>query len=280
MCAERSSRRTALCLILLFAIVPAGCTSQPVERTGPDLWVIQGGWLANVLYHEPRIAGDLFLKDPSVVLGAVPGRSFPMRSFAYASYRHFSHTVEGSPYFVRGFTSVLYDPEGWDATPLGERQHPGNAIRSFAALGHREGMTVIVTPHHNLTSVPGAECTTEPGESQRDAFLRCDLMGAAAKHADIVETQAQELQTVPDDYRAFVEASAAQARAANPDVRVIAGLSASNDVTPAQLFAAWASVRDLVDGYYLSIQDNAHAPIALAFLRLVDPAPGTSPAEP
>jgi hypothetical protein len=263
-------------VFLLFAVASA-CTTQPTnESAAPKIWVIQGGWLANVLYYEPRIAKDLFLRAPSVVLGAVPGRDMGISSFAYTSYRHFSASVEHSPYWFKGFTSVLYDPEGWAATPLTERQHPADAIRSFAALGHHEGWTVIVTPHHSLATVPGGDCTTEPAETEREAFLRCDVTGAAATHADIVETQAQDLQTSPDEYRAFVEATAAQARAANPEVKVIAGLSASNDVTPAQLFAAWDSVRDLVDGYYLAIQDNAHAPVAIAFLRLVDPVPTTS----
>jgi hypothetical protein len=261
-------------MIVVFLLVAgaSACTTEPtITPPAPKIWVIQGGWLANVLYYEPRIARDLFLQAPSVVLGAVPGRDMGISSFAYTSYRHFSATVEQSPYWFKGFTSVLYDPEGWAATPLTERQHPEVAIRSFAALGHQEGWTVIVTPHHSLVTVPGGECTTEPAESEREAFLRCDITGKAAAYAEVVETQAQDLQTTPDQYRAFVEETAAQARAANPHVQVIAGLSASNRVTPSQLFAAWDSVRDLVDGYYLAIQDNAHAPVAIAFLRLVDP---------
>jgi hypothetical protein len=264
-------------LVLLFATLTAACTTAPAnQRPLQNLWVIQGGWLAHVLYHEPRIAKDLFLREPSIVLGAVPGRRLGITSFAFTSYRDFSESVERSPYWFQGFTSVLYDPEGWDATPPQERQHPANAIRSFAALGHREGWSVIVTPHHSLASVPGAECASEPGETEREAFLRCDITGAAATYADVVETQAQDLQTTPDEYRSFVETTAAQARAANPDVKVIAGLSASGTVTPSQLLTTWDSVRDLVDGYYLAIQDNHHASVAIAFLRLVERTVPTS----
>ena len=82
--------------------------------------------------------------------------------------------------------------------------------------------------------------------------------------------RAQQFEREPATYRDFVEACAAQAREANPDVDVIAGLSARAGVTSAQLFAAWDAARDVVDGYYLSIQDNDHVDVALAFLRLVD----------
>jgi hypothetical protein len=52
-----------------------------------------------------------------------------------------------------------------------------------------------------------------------------NLVGAIAKVAGVVEIQAQSLERAPQTYRAFVRAAAAQARAANPHVTVLAGLS-------------------------------------------------------
>jgi hypothetical protein len=70
-------------------------------------------------------------------------------------------------------------------------------------------------------------------------------------------------------YRSFVERAASQARAANPHVMVIAGLSTGVAFSAKQMYASWNSVRDLVDGYYLSITGNDRVPTALAFLRML-----------
>jgi hypothetical protein len=57
--------------------------------------------------------------------------------------------------------------------------------------------TVIITPHPNLMTVPGALCGSEGAESVYQAYIRCGVMDAAARHADIVEVQAQQLQVNP-----------------------------------------------------------------------------------
>jgi hypothetical protein len=258
----------AACILLL----APSCSNDAPARTTSNLWVIQGGWLGWVIYREPAIARRLFMTDPSIVLGTI-GPQAPHRevtSFAFSSYHRFSRSFTKSPHWLKGFTSVLYDPEAWDATPLRERKDPMTAIRSFASLAHEHHLRVVATPHPNLTTVPNARCVAGPDESATDAFLRCDMMGRAAAYADVVETQAQQFERDPTAYRAFVEACAAQVRETNPDVEVIAGLSARAGVTPEQLYAAWDVTRDVVDGYYLSIQDNHHVPVALAFLRMVD----------
>jgi hypothetical protein len=263
--------RRWIALAACAAIVSGTCTSAPASRPVPALWVIQGGWLASIRYREPRIAKQLFMTAPSVVLGWIPGsKPFLATSFAYPSARRFARTFAKSRYWFKGFTSVLYDPEAWDATPPKEQRNPVAAIQALAAIAHEHGLRVIATPHQSLTTVPNARCASDPGESATDAFLRCDLTGEFATYADIVETQAQTFQSDPGAYREYVAACVEQARAANPDVSVIAGLSARGNVTSGQMYAAWDSVRDLVDGYYLSIQDNDHVPVALAFLRMVD----------
>ena len=241
----------------------------------PNVWVMQGGWVRFVVSHDPRIARELLLRPPSVVLGPlgpVDGRPDhrTVTAWAWPSYHRFSKYITGFPGFYRGVDTALYDPESWDATPAREQRHVIEAMTAFAALGHERGWQVIVTPHPSLTQVANAECPARPDESANEAFVRCDVMGAAARVADVVESQAQSLERDPGAYRAFVQTTAAQARVANPDVQVIAGLSVRAATSPDQLYAAWNAVRDLVDGYYLSIQDNDHVPVALAFLRMVD----------
>ena len=264
-------------LALTIALIGAGCTGTPPPTSGafPKLWVMQGGWVRFVVSDDRRIARELLLRPPSVVLGPlgpIDGRPDhrTVTAYAWPSYHRFSKYVTGTPGFYRDVDTALYDPESWDATPAREQRHVVEAMTAFASLGHERGWQVIVTPHPSLTQVANAECPARPDESANEAFVRCDMMGAAARVADVVESQAQSLERDPDAYRAFVQTTAAQAHEAKPDVQVIVGLSVRADVTSGELYAAWDSVRDLVDGYYLSIQDNDHVPVALAFLRMVD----------
>ena len=113
-------------VVACVSILSGGCTGEPASRPEPDLWVIQGGWLGSVIYREPAIARRLFMTDPSIVLGTI-GPQAPhhgVTSFAFPSYHDFSKSYATSRYWFKGFTSVLYDPEAWDATPLRERKIP------------------------------------------------------------------------------------------------------------------------------------------------------------
>jgi predicted component of type VI protein secretion system len=226
-----------------------------------------------VLAEAPRIAKAVLPEPPSVILGphhTAEGTSVDTAD-AWTSAHAFQRNVRryGDNPAYRHFTSVVYDPERWDATPLAEQRDPAASYALFSRVARSRGWAVIITPHPSLTSVPGAACGTNDGESEFDAFLRCDLTGQAARFADVVEVQAQSLQTQPDDYRAFVLEAAAHARLANPNVKVIAGLTTGPETSADQMYAAWDAVRDLVDGYYLSISSEERVPIALAFLRMI-----------
>ena len=141
-------------------------------------------------------------------------------------------------------------------------------FQRFSARAHANGFEVIITPHQSLMSVPGGRCGAEPHETETDAYIRCDIAGQAARFADVVETQAQGMQATPDDYRSFVVATALQARLANPSVRVISGLTA-NGASAQQMYAAWDSVRDVVDGFYLAVGSYDRIPAVVRFLRML-----------
>jgi hypothetical protein len=160
----------------------------------------------------------------------------------------------------------MYDPERWPATPPNEQRDPLTYMRAFGRLADLHGLRVVITPHHSLMSVPGGVCTAERGEPETDAYVRCEIAAHAALAADVVETQAQGIQDRPGLYRTFVEATAAQARAANPEVRVIAGLSVRREVHEGTLLEAWDAVRDVVDGFYLAIKQG-QVPKAVSFLE-------------
>ena len=72
----------------------------------------------------------------------------------------------------------------------------------------------------------------------------------------MLELQAQSLERDTSSYVTFVREAAAQARAANPRVAILAGLSTNPpgaEVTSEQLTAAIHATRGIVDGYWLNI---------------------------
>jgi hypothetical protein len=238
----------------------------------PQLWVISGGWFDQLRFHDRDLAKRFFLQPPSIIVGTyhlrfgkvgAPAPKQFRTAFAWASLEAFED-VARTP-FVRKLDAAMYDPEAWPATPLVEQRDLTRSFARFASVARRYVDTVILTPHPNLMEVEGARCHAEGNESVYEAFLRCRVMDTAARSADIVEVQAQQLQHRPHDYRAFVAEATAQARAARDDVKVIVGLTTVN-ASAGQLRDAWESVRDIVDGYYLSIRDRNDVTTAIDFL--------------
>jgi len=251
----------------------AVCSSPKATGPMPDLWVLHGSWFERVLSKAPATANAILREPPSVILGPhiTTGGKWIDTADVWTSAHSFDKNVRryGDNSAYRQLTSVMFDAEAWDETPLAEQRDPAVAFDLFSTIARSRGWAVIITPHPSLTSVPGAACRRSVGESEFDAYLRCDLTGQAARVADVIEIQAQSLETRPDVYRRFVLAATSQARAANPDVKVIAGLTTGTETSAAQMYAAWDSVRDIVDGYYLSINSEERVPVALAFLRML-----------
>ena len=128
---------------------------------------------------------------------------------------------------------------------------------------------MLITPHANLVSVQDSIHAPRARETREEAFLRSGLVEVSAANADAVETQPQKMQRDPPAYRAFVEAAARLARDVKPDVQVMSGLSThpGYPATAEMLRGAWASVRDIVDGHYLSLGRRLRLPdVAAAFL--------------
>ena len=150
-----------------------------------------------------------------------------------------------------GTRAVLYDPETWPYTPLAEQRNPVRAARQAAAVTRAHHLTLIVAPALDL-----ATAQPRSGGPLWRQYLRLNLAGAMARVAGVVEVQAQSLERSARSYQAFVRAAAAQARAANPHVSVLAGLS-TNPPGPAvsgqQLAAAIRVSSAAVVGYWLNV---------------------------
>lgn len=256
-----------LLALLLLAFFMQQPLARPARSLTPQIWVVTSGTALRVAYAAPALAASMFDPARSVVLGFPIGGGEPT-ALAWASEAAFERDIRNRSIPAEVHT-VMYDPENWPSTPRAERLDPVAAMDAFSASARALGFRVIITPHPSLVTVEGGRCTVGPGEAIEDAYVRCDIAGQAAKVADIVETQAQALETDPAAYRKFVEATAAQARAANPHVLVLSGLSTTYTDSPVALYSAWLSVEDVVDGHYVSAPHGLRQDVLVAFLELL-----------
>jgi hypothetical protein len=179
---------------------------------------------------------------PLATVGAIPVVTF-------SAVGDLEQAVTGSQ-LPAGTHAVLYDPEVWPYTPAAEQRNPAQAARQALDIAYAHGLKLIVTPALNLATV-------QPSSGPRwQQFLHLGLAGAIAKATDVIELQAQSLERQAGTYAEFVRAATAQARAANPQVSVLAGLSTNPPGAPVssqQLVAAIRATSGIVAGYWLNI---------------------------
>jgi hypothetical protein len=255
----------SLLLLVCLAITSARAHANRTGRLGAatQIWIGTATTRGTLARIDPAVTAGLLGAPRSITLGEPIGAPVAL---AWSSERRFAREVAERtiPSSVR---VVLYDPEGWLATPPAERRAPIPAMLAFGTLARANGYLPVITPHPSLMAVHGAVCGAIVGESLEAAYLRCGIQGAAARAADIVEVQAQFLEVDPDAYERFVTDAAAQARLANPSVQVISGISTMFTEDPQVLLSAWRSVHGVVDGHYLNVPQGIRANVAIAFAR-------------
>jgi hypothetical protein len=229
-------------------------------RRARHAWEITGTNIARVAAADPRVARALFGTRASFGLGnpagrqdQVPAGSQAVPTLVFRSLRTFRAELRRGR-IDPGIRAVLYDPERWPQTPGAEQRDPIGAMRAFAKLAHAHRLEVILAPARDLLLVPGARCTAG-GQRLDQAYLRCGL-ARAARYADVFSIQSQADEFDLPAYRAFVDAVAAQARAAHPGVRVFAGISthpATGRAPGSDMAAAVAAVDGTVDGFWANV---------------------------
>ncbi len=228
---------------------PAPVSTGPGERS---TWMLTRGALTQVL-SDSSVAARLASARVYEIL--TPGEP-PLASagaepvVTFSAVSALRQAVDGGQ-LPAGTRAVLYDPEVWPYTPVAEQRDPVRAAQQAAAVTRAHHLTLIVAPALDLATVQ-----PRSGGPLWRQYLRLDLVGGIARVAGVVEVQAQSLERDPQAYRAFVRAAAAQARAANPHVSVLAGLSTNPPgpvVSSAQLAAAIRASSAAVSGYWLNI---------------------------
>ena len=168
---------------------------------------------------------------------------------------------------------VAYDNEDWAATPPDEQDNPAEYETMFADLAHQNGYKVILMPAQDL--VHGSAS----GPERWQAYLDEGLAAVSARDADIYEIQAQSYEVAEyrpaNQYAAFVAAAAAQAKAANPNIVVFAGISTRRASDAAELYQDYLSTRGTVAGYWLNVPQSGDAGAAAAMAgRFLQRLPG------
>ncbi|HEU5332653.1 MAG TPA: hypothetical protein VFU73_07820 [Actinocrinis sp.] len=271
----KTSGRRALAALLAL-VCAAGCSGKPspgptpsASGAGPSgsgtaagtLWIVSGSALTRLRAADPdgattRAAFDS--PDTFVLAGGpdwpVPAGWTSTPTASFTSYASLRSALTGGTLDPR-IKAVLYDNEHWDLTPILEQREPARYDQLAAQLAHQHHLLFIATPAINLVNVLTPIAGSGAGGNRYQAFLDLGLAGQIARTADVIDVQSQSAEADINLFSSFVQAAAAQARKANPAVKVLAGIStnASGDAaTAAAMDQAAASVRKDVDGYWLN----------------------------
>lgn len=257
---------------------PATTASSPAPTPSSIAWMISAGALNLLQQAGAQTLATQFFDQPQ---NFIIGQTLPSWASNWTvnqvvtetSLAGISQALQGGlPPTTKG---VVYDLEAWSLSPLSEQQNPVASTAAAATLVHQAGLMLIATPATDLVSV------LDPGATDKYAAYLSLGIPAAAQDADVFEIQAQDLEMSTASYASFVTAAAQAARAANPKVLVLAGLSTNpngQQVTAQDLYAAVEATRGAVNGYWLNIPSagtycpNCGAPqpqVAIGLLQML-----------
>jgi hypothetical protein len=192
-----------------------------------------------------RKPGDRLVMPPS--WNAIPVAPFQAFDALAAALQQQALAPE-----IRG---VLYDYEKWAFTPIAEQKNPIGYVRRAATLVRAQGYRFLTSPSANLVKVMAPD-TGKSDAEMFEAYLRLGLAADGARYADGYVVQGQRALQDTDVFVHFIRQAAAQARRANADVEVIAGISTNpigRRIVFDDLVRAIDATRTVVDGYWMNI---------------------------
>jgi hypothetical protein len=217
-------------------------------------WIMTAGNIQTLSQHDAGTASHFFNKASSYGAGSSLVQS-PVQAgyattpvLAYTSYARFSSDVHNGA-IKYSYKWVMYDPEDWSQTPVGEQKNPALYMKLFGKLAHAHGLKVAEAPAMDLCSVSGSLLPRHSGETCSQWFARVNIAGAAATQGDIFILQDESNTTNLSVYDSLYTTAAAQARAAHAGISVYSEVSTANG-TPAQMTAAAKSISP--DGMYIA----------------------------
>ena len=246
----------ALVATVLAAIIPTSMAHNELDAPRKKKF----GWMLNQqaiqLLQQSDPGGNLtdifFNNERTYLMGKGPQSPPNSNStITFCSFLDFQKAIANGkiPTSVR---AVIYDNEGWSFTPPNEQKNPYYYMKVFGQLAHQNGLIFISAPA--CTIVKKIDPTINSDIYGR--YIRLGLAASAARNADIYEIQAQGSINNTAQYEQFVQQASDQARAANPNIRVFAGLSTNPNGQPVkgeQLHADVVATKPYVNGYWLNI---------------------------
>lgn len=257
--------RRAWCAAIATLCVVTGCSSTrapaPASASPPMTkphtalrWILNGPALSNFTSDPDAVAffrgARPFVLQRRNATVVIPSEwnALPIRSFTsvHAMRKAFEKNVIGPD--VRG---VLYDSEAWRFTPDDEQQDVAGSTKAAADLVHAHGLLFLTAPAVNLAR------RLAPSSAKRyEGYLKVNLAAESARYADVFVVQAQGSEADITKYQSFVAAAAKQARQANRNVVVLAGISTNPSgakVDSRIVLAAIRATRGTVDGYWFNV---------------------------
>ncbi len=217
-------------------------------------WFMTAGNIQSLSQTDSATASHFFNTPSAYGAGASLVRTPVQAGYAttpvlnYTSYAQFSSDISSGA-ITYPYKWVMYDPEDWSQTPVGEQQNPVKYMKLFGQLAHAHGLKVVEAPAMDLCSVSGTAYPRQSGETCAQWFTRVNIAGAAATDADLFVLQDESNTTNLSVYDSLYTSSAAQARAAHAGIPVYSEVSTANG-TAAQMTAAAKSISP--DGMYVA----------------------------
>jgi hypothetical protein len=264
----RKATLVAIAVCIVSATFALSSNRADAAALKPIRWLFNGPGVS-AMAENAEASHLLDDTQPFVVWGR-PLRGVPQSWHAVhvISFKSFSEIKDALETGSLGpeIKGVMYDYEKWRFTPADEQRNPAAYLKKAADLVHSKGLLFLTAPAVNLVTVMA------PGASRNrlyETYLQLGIAADAARYADVVDIQAQRFERDADTYAVFVRQAAAQARQANPNVMVLAGVSTEpigQSATADDIFNAIDATRQVVDGYWLNIpQPSNYSPTAKEF---------------
>lgn len=275
---SRAGAFTVSVVALAASLTMVGLSSagqEPATAGSKLRWAMARSSLENVASADAGQAARDFNTPSTLIQNSSPLREDPAPSGwdvastdRWSSFSQFAADVRAG--LVPGYVKVVhYDNEAWPETPPSEQRHPGYYQRRFCGLAHSHGWRCYTGPAQDLCGV----LSHPAGETYAECYLDLGLAGKAARHADVIDIQAQALEVRgARAYGNFVRRAAAQARAANPEVTVLGNIAASptgNHVSPRRMLACARAALPYVSGFYTTV-NSGDGETMVRFLHLLD----------
>ncbi len=248
-------RRAAALVLVVIVTGVISVVQTDRAHAKPIRWLFNGPGAAAIA-TDPEGARLLQNARPFVMKGqAVSNIPSHWNALPFVSFTNFNaiRKALGSGRIEADTKGVMYDYEKWEFTPQQEQQNPGGYVKQAADLAHARGLLFLTAPAVNIVTVIAPE---KNGNRRFDTYLQLGIAADAARYADVYDIQAQGAEANTELYTNFVRQAAAQARAANAKVIVLAGSStqpSGQHVTADDIVRAIEATRDVVDGYWFNI---------------------------